>query len=526
MRREPKFRDLVLPRTLDRRAVLALGAGASLAAASPTRAQPVAGGALRVAMSVPPLRDPRLFDLSEMANIARGVIEPLVRLEVDGTLAPWLLAGWEIAPKGDVYVLRLRRGVRWSNGDAFDARDVLFNIARWCEADAPGNSMAARFSALIDPQTRRLRAGAAEALDAHTVRLTLSRPDVTLIAAMADYPALIVHRGFDASGADFAANPVGTGPFRLERLEPGIGARVARPERPWWGGAVYLDAVEWVDLGVDQSRLVSAFAAGEIDLNHSTEAAFAPALDALGLTAHEALSGATAVARMRVDAPPYGDRRIRRALQRMVDNETVLAIGHGGRGLPAENHHVGPMHPEHTPLPPPPRDPQAAMALLAEAGSSAYPFELISIDDDWRRLTADVIVAQMRDGGLDARRRIEPARAFWENWRRYPFSVTDWAMRPLGVQTLSLAYRSDAAWNETGFGDPVFDALLDEAMGAADLELRRALTLELERLLQDSGVIIQPYWRSVAAHAAARVRGFRLHPAQEQHLERVWLEPL
>jgi ABC-type transport system substrate-binding protein len=47
--------------------------------------------------------------------------------------------------------------VKWSNGDAFDARDVVFNLNRWCEKDVPGNSMAGRMGSLIDAATHGLR---------------------------------------------------------------------------------------------------------------------------------------------------------------------------------------------------------------------------------------------------------------------------------------------------------------------------------------------------------------------------------
>ncbi|MGF1660045.1 MAG: ABC transporter substrate-binding protein [Rubrimonas sp.] len=508
---------------IDRRSALRLAAGAaaSLPGAFPARAQ--RGRTLRVSMTVPELGDPRLFDMGEQGDLARGVIEPLVRLDADGTFRPWLLERWEVAPDAGAYRLHLRQGVRWSTGDAFDARDALANFTRWCDADAPGNSMAARLDALIDPQTRHLRAGAVEAEGAHVVRLTLSRPDATLIAALTDYPALVVHRDHDPARGDPPSALAGTGPFRIETHAPGAFARLVSAPQPWWGGAVGLDAVEFLDLGADPAAEVAAFARGEIDLNRATLPAFAPTLDALGLTAHRALSGATVVARMNLKAEPYADRRIRRALQLLVDNETVRLIAHRGLGLAAENHHVGPMHPEYAPLPPPARDPDAARALLLEAGSIAWPFELVSIDDDWRSLTADAIAAQLRDGGLTVRRRIVPAAEHRAAWKSYAFSITDWASRPLGVQTLALAYRSGAAWNETGFSDPAFDALLDAALGEPDPERRIAPVRELQRILQDSGAIIQPYWRSAMAHAAPHVRGFRLHPAQELHLEGVSL---
>ncbi|TIM81287.1 MAG: diguanylate cyclase, partial [Mesorhizobium sp.] len=69
--------------------------------------------------------------------------------------------------------------------------------------------------------------------------------------------------------------------------------------------------------------------------------------------------------------------------------------------------------------------------------------------------------------------------------------------RPLGVQVLALAYRSGAAWNETAYANPEFDALLDKALATPDASARKEIMAKIEQNLRDSGIIIQPYWRSV-----------------------------
>lgn len=481
------------------------------------------GGTLRIGMLVRPMRDPRLFDWAEMGNIARQIVEPLVRLAPDGALVPWLLEGWEMADDAMRCRLRLRPGLRWSNGDPFTAEAVLHNLRRWCESTVPGNSMAARCAALVDPATGRLAEGAAVAVDALTVDLSLLRPDATLIAGFSDYPALVVHPGFDAAGADLSAAPVGTGPFRLTAFEPGRFARVERSEA-WWGGTVALDAVEWHDLGNAPGAEAAAFAAGAIDLNMETVADLVAPLDALGLQRFSLVTANTIVARMRITEPPFDDPRVRRALTLAVDNAVVLALGYGGQGIVADNTHVGPMHPDSATVPGPRPDPEEALRLLHEAGVPRYEFELISPDDDWRRNTADAVAVQLLDAGIRVRRTLVSPASFWTDWRSYPFSVTNWSMRPLGVQVLALAYRSGAAWNETGFADARFDAFLDAALAIADPVARRLPMETLQTLLRDSGAIIQPYWREVHVHAAPKVRGFALHPALEQHLEGVWIE--
>ncbi|MGM0586105.1 MAG: ABC transporter substrate-binding protein [Pseudomonadota bacterium] len=524
---------------LGRREFLALATamGASTAAAfamlglpAPgARARPGRmGGTLRCQMEVKRVRDPRAFDWSEMGNVARGLVEPLALYTLDFGFEPWLLEGWEVSADAQVYTLRLRRGVSWSNGDAFTAEDVVFNLERWCDRAAEGNSMAARMTALIDENTGRAAEGAIERLDDHTVRLNLKRSDITLIPSMTDYPALIVHRDFEATGADLTANPVGTGPYMIEEVE--VGARASLVRRgEWWGGEVGPDRIEYLDYGTDPADFVAAFEADAIDMVHQTTADFVEIFDGLGLAREETVTANTVVARTNVGAEidgrrPYAEARARRALQLAVDNALVLLIGYGGRGRKADDHHVGPMHPEHFPLPEAPYDPARARALLEEAGMADFEHELISIDDDWRRNTADAIAAQLRDAGIAVKRTILPGEVFWAGWKSYPFSVTDWNMRPLGVQVLALAYRSGAAWNETGWSSPEFDASLEEAMAIADAGARRARMERVERLLQEAGVIIQPYWRAIFRHHRERVRGVEMHQSFEHHHHLWWLE--
>jgi len=91
-------------------------------------------------------------------------------------------------------------------------------------------------------------------------------------------------------------------------------------------------------------------------------------------------------------------------------------------------------------------------------------------------------------------------------------------MRPLGVQVLALAYRSGEAWNEAAFNNAEFDALLDQALSISDADERRKVMAKIQKIMQDEGVIIQPYWRSLYRHTKSNVKGAEMHPTFEMHL--------
>ncbi|MEL6479448.1 MAG: ABC transporter substrate-binding protein, partial [Pseudomonadota bacterium] len=424
-----------------------------------------------------------------------------------------------------VYRLNLRQGVTWTNGDAFTAEDVVANLARWCDRSAEGNSMATRMGGLVDPDTKKARDGGIVKVDDHTVQINLPAPDISLVAGMADYPAMIMHRSYDGTSDPMAALAISTGPFELVAYETNVRAEVkAKPAGSWWGGDPYLDGIIWTDYGTDPTATIAAFEAEEIDGNYETAADSIELLEAVGMLTSDIATGQTIVARMNVDNKPYDDQRVRNAIQLAVDNATVLQIGINGTGQPAENHHVGPMHIEYAELPAVPRDVEKSKALLAEAGQTDTEFELISVDDDWRRNTTDAIANQMRDAGMKVNRKVIPGSTFWNDWTKYPFSTTNWNGRPLGVQVMALAYKGGVAWNETAYNNAEFDALLDEALATPDVEARRAIMAKLQLNLQSSGVIVQPYWRSIYRSFREGVNGYDMHQSFELYGEQVWLD--
>ena len=386
--------------------------------------------------------------------------------------------------------------------------------------------MAARMGGLVDPASSKLRKGAVERVDDLTVRLTLPNADISLIAGMADYPAMIMHPSFPGGDDPIAGHAIGTGPYELVSYEAGKRAEVRkRQNHKWWGGEANLDAIEWVDIGSSPTDLVQAFADGRIDGDQETAATSLADMEAIGMVSFGIPTAGTVVARMKTSRPPYDVLQVRQAIQSAVDNRTVMEIGIDGRGEVAENHHVGPMHPEYAKLPAPVHNPERARTLLTESDRLDHEFELVSVDDDWRRLTTDAIAAQMKDAGLKVRRKIVSDRVFRDKWADFDFSTTNWNPRPLAVQVLALAYRTGAVWNESNFSDPDFDLLLDRALATPDLEQRRAIMAELQLRLQASGVIIQPYWRKLYRTARPGVRNFEQHQSFEQHLEEVWMEP-
>ena len=497
-----------------------------------TAGTPKMGGTLRISMRCQEMTDPATFDWTEKSNVARQVLEYLTITGPDNITRPYLAESWQASDDLKTWTFKLRQGVKWNNGDAFGADDVVQNFTRWLDPKT-GSSNQGLFSAMVTTTgsgksaKKAMTAGAVEKVDEHTVRLHLNRAELAIPENLYNYPTPIVHRRFDEMGGDFSKHPIGTGPYELKEYVVGQKAVLAkRDPKAYWGDEVYLDQIHYIDHGDEASAGLAALASGQVDMVYE---AFVEQLDVINKIEHaklyETVTAQTGVARMQVDKKPFTDPRVRTAVRLCQDHQKLLDIAYRGRGAPAQDHHVSPIHPEYAPMDTPKQDYEKAKALLKEAG---YPNGIdLKIDckkePPWEVAVAQAFAEMCKPAGIRIKINVMPNTQYWEIWDKTDFGFTAWTHRPLGVMVLNLAYRSGVPWNETHYHNPEFDKVLDQASATLDVDKRRTYMAKLEKMLQDDAIIAQPLWRSVFAASNGRVQNYHLHPTIYHQLNKVWM---
>jgi len=524
-----QFSDGVLPRREFLRSATLLGLSAATAygmigevAPTQARADMPQGGTLRIGMKVFEITSPHAAVWNHQAIVYGQVVEWLTKTGADNITRPWLLERWEASEDLLTWDLYVRQGVSWRNGRDFTADEVVWNLERVLD-EAAGSSVLGLMKGymLTDYEaddgtvhTRLWDANAIERIGAHHVRLNLSSPQLAVPEHLYHYPMAILDPEEDGH---FGVGSNGTGAFDLVEMTVEQSARLeARSD--YWGEGPYLDAIEVIDLGDDTSAGIGALISRQVHMLDRGDPVQIGALEGIGhLQRYQTPTAATGVVRGKCNKPPFDDPRVRKALRLATATEPVLQGALFGVGAEAEHHHVAPIHPEYAALPKMERNPEAARALLAEAGyaDGGPAFEITVPQYTWTTNAVAIMAEQWKEAGFEPTIHVVPLSLWGEVWNTAPVTYTTWSHRPLGVMILALAYRTGVPWNESEYSNPEFDELITRAEGIVDYEKRREVMTRIEQIMQEDGPITQPIWRGEFTYADEKLRGFAMHPSMQ-----------
>ena len=491
---------------LPRRACLALPALALLPQGKAT-AQ-TAPQMLNLAVAAPPTTlDPHYHTLSPNNMMAEHFFDRLVGLDSKAQLRPSLAESWHLLDE-NTWEFKLRRDVKFSNGDEFTAEDVLTTLRRIPNVVNSPGSFAIYTKGIVS----------SEVVDPHTIRFRTNGVYPLLPQDLSQIYIISRSVGDRVATGDFnnGRAMIGTGPFRLSSFSPDDRVVMTRNEDYWgekpdWAQVTYRfianDGVRVAALLSGDVQMIDVVPPSDMPRLRSTPGlAFAeiPSLRSIYIkldVEHEVSPYITGTDGQKLDRNPLRDLRVRQALSIGINRQAIVDRVMQGAGTPS-----GQMMPPGAngyvaDLPPPALDVDRAKALLAAAG---YPlgFQITLIGPNnryvndaqiiqaigqmWQRIGVRTRVEAMPFAVLAQRQARNDMSAMLIGWATAGEPST--ALR--GNLTTRIPDKGFGTVNFSGYSNAKVDALVEEGLRTADDEKREGIFKQAMRMAMEDVALI------------------------------------
>ncbi|RHV90177.1 ABC transporter substrate-binding protein [Clostridium sp. OF09-36] len=344
-----------------------------------------------------------------------NIFDRLVDVEVDADgnskIVPSLAENWDISDDGLEYTFHLRQGVKFHNGNDFTAEDVAYTFHRMLTVEGGVNTefidQIKGANELLAGETDTLEG--VEVVDDYTIKVTLKEPFAGFLASISS-PGVSIYdsEATEAAGDQFGMDPavtVGTGPFEFSSWSFNNQLVLTRNE-DYWKGASKLPGVV-IKIIPDTETQSMMFESGELDILDLDYAA--DSVDRFTETYPDQIVQGPRVGivyfTMNFNKEPFQDVRVRKAVQMSIDRQAILDALYGGRGQVEQGifpHGLIGFNPDQEEIK---YDPEAAKALLAEAGyADGFDMEIAadSSASDTMTMALEIVSDQLAGVGIRA----------------------------------------------------------------------------------------------------------------------------
>jgi peptide/nickel transport system substrate-binding protein len=458
----------------------------------------------------PQTMDPHAANLAPVTSFLNNVYEGLVRRGRAMEIEPSLATAWEPLEDEPGWRFHLREGVTFHDGASFTADDVVFSYER---AVSEQSDVRPWFAQVTEVR----------AIDDFTVDIVLDAPNPIFPDSIANW--MIMSRAWaEANGAETPArdaetfatlNANGTGPFVLSSRDVGIEVRLAPNPDSWDAPEHNLTEAVFYPIA-NPATALAALLSGEVDMLAQVPLRDVARLrETEGVQVFEGLEARVIMLGFghdkedlygpgTVDGNPFRDVRVRRAVAHAIDVDAIGQVLMSGLSEPAsqlipaglsgysEAHAGRPAH-----------DPEAAEALLAEAGyEDGFAFSFRCTNDRYLNDEAvcQAITGMLQRVGLDARLETGPVRTYWGEMRdgQYDVFLLGWSPGTFDAEhpLRFLAHTPGDAlgtWNFGGYSSDRIDALIPLIQRELDPDARQAMLDEAAGILQDEVAYVPLY---------------------------------
>ena len=414
--------------------------------------------------------------LREAATIVDNIFDTLVLRDKDMKLVPGLATSWK-SVNDTTWEFKLRQGVKFHNGEPFNASAVKFTIDRVLDPEAKSPTIS---------YIRTIKK--VDVVDEYTVNIVTEKPDPLIPTRMSRYPAYVVPPGYIAKvGKDeFAKNPIGTGPYKFKEWVKDAHITLVANEE-YWRGKPAIKKVVWRPIPEDSAR-TAALLAGEVDIIETLSVDQVKLLEKNPQIRVDQVryGGLIVYLGLKTDQAPLNNKKVREALDYAIDRKNIaekVLLGYGT----AVGSQVGPYDFGFLKMEPRPYDPEKAKRLLAEAG---FPngFE-IAMQGTRRYLkggeVAQAVARQFEAIGVKVKLEIPEWTVYIQQvpaGKQAPIYMLAWG----STQTLDAdaaiyaIYKSDEPYSTVK--SPKMDDLLDKTRSTVDPVEREKLFHEIQKL--------------------------------------------
>ena len=466
------------------------------------------GGTLRIGMPVPAagVEPVSVADAGGLCMIAQTG-EFLALDGPDLVLRPMLATSWKPNEDASVWTFSLRKGVKFHDGREMKADDVVASISRLADPANSSNALSA-FKGVLSKT-------GSKAVDDYTVQFTLDAPNGNFPYYLSsdNYNTIILPADYKG---DFEKTFNGTGPFKLEKYTPKVGASFVR-NPDYWGEKALPDRTEF-SFYTDQQPQILALLGGQVDMLREVSVQGSQALfDNPAITINRLRSNAHRQIHMRTSDGPLADKRVRQAIALTLDRPGIVRALFRGLSDLGNDSPFGPLYPStDTTVEQRAKNVAKAKELMAAAGKTSIDTTLtIQQYQEMPALAAVVKNAAAEIGVNVTIRALDPGAYYGQAtfgnspWLDSEFGITDYGHRGVPNVYLTAPLKSTGTWNSSHFKNAEYDKLVESYVAAVDPGAQKDLAGKIQRLLLDETPVIFPYFYNFITPTSSKISGVR-----------------
>ena len=437
------------------------------------------------------------------------------------TLQPVIAEKWTPNSAADVWTFKIRKGVKFHNGQPLTADDVVYTYKLQTNPAGKGAALSA-FGGVLTPS-------GVKKVDDYTVEFHLESPNGNFpyLTSSDNYNMIIIPNNYDPT--KWESSFLGTGPFVLDKYTPKVGASFKRNPN-YWGAKAKPAATEFTFYATETPSVL-ALTGGTIDVIGQFTVANSPQLLTGNYNVIKLKSSAHRELSMRNDQAPFTDARVRQAIALSLDRPTIVKALFKGLADLGNDSPFAPVFPStNTSIAQRAQDIAKAKSLLSAAG---HPngFSATLTGEIFQEIPqfAQIVQAQAKAIGVHLTLKIEAQPTYYgkfvfgqSDWLDATMSLVDYGHRGVPnvfltapLQTIN-SKSGTGAWNAAHFNNKQYDTLSKQYIATSDSSSQRSIAGQIETLLLNETPVIYAYFYNYLTASAKNVNG--VYPTAVGHL--------